>query len=196
VPEPAAEPILSSQPADPVLEEARFSRSARRGLATRRALYERLLACRRLLRAWDLVGKYLTRTKTQLARASDAADLARRLSRLEARLQDFPPLLGQAGQPGYRVLVLARDDQPARAFKALSLAERQALALDWKVSRTMLLAHQQYVRKVVRGLRRQGWLGRAVRAVRVTLNDHPAWALLGTLVAFLILVIVAFVANS
>jgi hypothetical protein len=171
---PAAAPALPSQPADPVLAAARTSREARRGLGTRRALYERLVATRDLLRAWDLAGRYLSRPGRR-PRPTESTDLTRRLLKVDRLLLDFPPLVGPAGQPGYRVVILAREQSVARAFKDLDADAREALALDWKVGRAVLLAHLRFVRDEVRAVRRQGRLKRVLRAASAWVNDHPGW---------------------
>jgi hypothetical protein len=168
----------AAQPADPFVEAASKSRLARRGLGTRRALFERLVVTRALLRAWDQAGRFVARPKRQLVKTGEAAELARRLAKVDRLLLDFPPLIGQAGQPGYRVLMLAREENVARAFRALGPDEREALALDWKAGRAVVLAHRHFVGKVVWAQRRQGRLRRLLRPTRYWVNDHPAWAAL------------------
>jgi hypothetical protein len=185
-PAPAPPPAVLSpppaaKPADPFLEAARKSRVARRGLGTRRALYERLLATRALLRAWDHAGRFVARPSRQLLKTGEGTELARRLTKLDRLLLDFPPLIGQAGQPGYRVVILAREHQVGSAFRALGPDERAALALDWKSGRDVLQAHRRYLGDVVRCQRRQGRWKRLLRPARVWVKDHPAWvaALIG-----------------
>jgi hypothetical protein len=178
---------MSSLPADPILDTARSSPLARRGLGTRRALFERILATRELLRLWDQVGRYLARPKRRLAKPAEEGDLTRRLTRMDRNLLDFPALLGKAGQPGYRVVMLAREEHVADVFKALSLEEREVLALDWRVGRGMLLTHLQFVRKQVRKLRRLPWWQRKLRPIDAWVSDHPTYALLGLLLVVLVM---------
>jgi hypothetical protein len=184
--------VLSALPADPVLEAARSSPEARRGLGTRRALLERLLVTRELMRLWDQVGRYLARPKRRLAKPAEDGDLTRRLTRMDRQLLDFPRLLGQAGQPGYRVVMLAREEHVAEAFKALGPDERETLALDWKIARGVLAAHLQFVRKKVKTLRRLKWWKRLLRPGRVWVNDHPGWALAAVLFAFLFIALSSY----
>jgi hypothetical protein len=183
---PTAPAALPSEPADPFLEAARSSPVARRGLGTRRGLYRRLLVTRTLLRLWDQAGKYVDRPKRRLVRPAEGAELARRLARLDQLLHKFPALLGQAGLPGYRVVMLARDDNVGSQFQSLSLAEREALALDWQAGRAVLRAHRHFVGRVVRRLRRQSWLQRGLRSVRAWLEDHPGWVVMVLVVALLL----------
>jgi hypothetical protein len=177
--------ILASVPADPVLEAARSSPAARRGLGTRRALYERLLATRELVRLWDQAGRYVGKPKRRLARAAEESDLTRRLTRIDQHLLDFPPLLGQAGQPGYRLVMLAREEQVPEAFKRLSPEEREALALDWKTSRSVLATHLRFVRQRVRSLRRLSWCGKLLRPVDAWVNEHQR-LVLGIVLALMV----------
>jgi hypothetical protein len=185
-PASSAPTVAAAPSADPGREAVRAARAARRGLGTRGALYRRLQDTRRMLRAWDQAGKYLARARGRLTRPAEAAELTRRLARLDALLVAFPPLIGDAGQPGYRVVALARDENVVHMFKAMSDTEREALAQDWSLGRAVLLAHQRYVRQLARSVRRQGWLQRALRALQVAINDHPAWILVLVAVAFLL----------
>jgi hypothetical protein len=177
-PAPPAVPV--SRPADPVFETAR-SPEARRGLRTRRHFYERVLLTRRLLRAWDRLGKYAGKPKRKLARPAEENELTRLLERADELLEHFPPLLGQPGQPGYRVLVLAHDDTPVAMFKRLDAEQREALARDWHAGQALLLAHRQFLRQQVKKLRRRGLAARLLYTVQAAVNDHPGWVAVGLL---------------
>jgi hypothetical protein len=144
------------------------------------------------MRLWDQVGRYLARPKRRLAKSAEDGDLTRRLTRMDRQLLDFPRLLGQAGQPGYRVVMLAREEHVAEAFKALGPDERETLALDWKIARGVLAAHLQFVRKKVKTLRRLKWWKRLLRPGRVWVNDHPGWALAAVLFAFLFIALSSY----
>src|SRR5262245_37804309 len=63
------------EPEDPALVAARQSPSAKRGLGTKRALYERIVRTRMLLRFWEKAGRYLGQPKKRLSRPSEARDL-------------------------------------------------------------------------------------------------------------------------
>jgi hypothetical protein len=180
-PAPAASGALKSQPVDPVFELARSSREARRGLGTRRGLYERIVTTRRLLRAWNRVGKYLARAKRRLTRRAEEVELTRLLTRINDLLADFPPLLGEPGKPGYRVVVLAHDDQVVRMLNGLDEPQREALALDWAAGQALLLAHRQFLLQELQRLRRQSLLGRMIRRLEAALHDHPVLACLALL---------------
>jgi hypothetical protein len=175
---PAAVP--TARPVDPVFETAR-SAEARRGLGSRRALLERILTTRRLLRAWERAGKYLGRARRKLVRAAEENELTRMLERIDELLQSFPALLGHPGQPGYRVLALAHDDKPAAMFTNLEAGERDALARDWVAGQALLHAHRQFLRQELKRLRRRGPLERVANHIRAAVNDHPLWVSLALL---------------
>lgn len=162
-----------AEPADPALEAARASPSARRGLGTRRGLYQRIARTRQLLWAWEQAGKCLNDPQRRLARRSEAIELVRQLSTVRLLLQDFPPLLGQAGQPGYLVVALARQQLIAHTFQNLLSSQREALARDWRSGRALLATHRQFLRQELRSLRRKGFLGRCLRTTRAFIADYP-----------------------
>jgi hypothetical protein len=182
--------ILESAPVDPVFETARSSPEARRGLGTKRALYNRIAHTRQLLWAWEQAGKYLSRAKKRLTRPGEETNLVNQLAAIRELLEDFPALLGQAGQPGQHVLAIARQQLIAQTFKMLDLNQREALAKDWLAGRTLLSFHRQFLRQELRSLRKRTWCGLTVRAVRGTLNDHPGYVIIA--VGCLALIIALF----
>jgi hypothetical protein len=179
-PAPPPTAVPTARPVDPVFETAR-SPEARRGLHTRHDFLERVLTTRQLLRAWGRGRKYLARPRRQLTRAAEENELTRILEQIDELLLSFPPLLGQPGQPGYRVLALTHDDAPAAAFKALDAGQRDALALDWLAGQALLMAHRQFLRQQLKKLRRRGPLARLTYAVRAAVHDHPGWVATGVL---------------
>ncbi|HKI35254.1 MAG TPA: hypothetical protein VKA46_25580 [Gemmataceae bacterium] len=193
---PAAPPPAPPQPrpkADPVLEASR-SGVARRGLGTRRAIYHRLAQTRRLMRAWERAGKYFGNPKRKLTRPAEATELINRLKAVREALEDFPPLLGEAGQPGYSVVVLARQQAPVPIFQTLLPGQRETLAQHWKGGRRLLQAHREFLREEIQSVRKRGRLSRALRAVRmVTINDH-AVLVLWDVALTLLLVLLALLA--
>jgi hypothetical protein len=177
---PATPPPAPPKPrpkADPVLEASR-SAAARRGLGTRRALYQRLAHTRRLTRAWERAGKYLGNPKRKLNRPAEATEFINQLKALREALEGFPPLLGEAGQPGYSVVVLARQPTPVPVFQTLLAGQRETLAQHWKGGRQFLQAHREYLRLEIQAVRRRGSLGRALRAARHAINDNAGPVLL------------------
>src|SRR5262245_15642529 len=61
--------IKVGRPADPVFDAAHSSPEARRGLGTRRALYQRTVTTRKLLRLWERAGRYIGKAGRKLGGA-------------------------------------------------------------------------------------------------------------------------------
>jgi hypothetical protein len=99
------------------------------------------------------------------------------LSQVEELVQEFPPIFGRPAQPGYRVAILAQDEDPVREFERMELAEREQLALDWKTSYGFLQTHMQFLRKLIRDRRRQSPLIRWTYPLTGWIEDHPRWFL-------------------
>ena len=185
----SAPPAPVSLPADAVYEAAYVSADARRGLGTIQQVVERVYQTRQLLWAWEQAGKFLNKTKRRLTGASSHLELRKRLEEIGDLLVDFPRILGQPGQPGYRVVAMARLEMTADLFNLLDPPQREALAGDWLAGRVMLLNHRRFLRRELKALRRQNWLSRSIRAIRAALNDHPGWVLLGVCLATIAIVL-------
>jgi len=185
-PPPASIPpelSLPDEPEDPVVRVA-GSPVARRGLGTKRALYYRISRTRQLLRAWIAVGQYVGDAAFILHKRSDAVDLRRQLDLIRELLHGFPPLLGQAGQPGYLVVALARQPMIVQTFLGLLASQREALVRDWQAGLTLLAAHRLVLREEISVQRRRGRAGRMVWTLRASITEYPAlWLFLIVLVA-------------
>jgi hypothetical protein len=167
-------PPEPQEPIDPLVQAAE-SRPARRGLCTRRALYKRVASTRQLIRSWNELGKSVASPKRRLLRSGDIRALQQALETIRTQLRDFPPLLGEAGQPGYLLFSTgALDDAEVQA---LSPDQREALSRDWKAGLKLLSAHCDFLRKQIR--RQRGWSirERVARTVRAALADQPAFVL-------------------
>jgi hypothetical protein len=164
-------------PEDPALEAAR-SAPARRGLGTKRAIYQRISRTRGLIRAWVKVGTYLGNPGYKLTQKNEAIDLVRQLTIIRHHLQDFPPLLGEAGQPGYLVVALARQPEIVKTFQGLSPVHRKAYVGDWKAGLTFLAAYRFFLREELQKLRTQGRAARLLRFLGSLFTDYPGWWLL------------------
>jgi hypothetical protein len=156
------------------------SSPARRGLGTKRALYHRLARTRELLRAWEGAGKYLEDPERRLNRSAEATDLIRQLHTIRRLLAQFPPLLGEVGQPGFYVVTLA--NQPKQmvipTFRMLLSSQRETLARDWRDGCKLLSAHRQFLRQELRALRKTSLGGRIVRVLDTLVRDHSGLVLL------------------
>jgi hypothetical protein len=168
---------------DPVVAAAR-SPAARRGLGTRRGLYRRIVLTRQLLVAWEHVGRYVGDAERRLTRRSEVLDLVQQLSTIRRLLHGFPPLVGQAGQPGYSVVTLARQQQIVQTYQTLLPRQREVLAQHWKAGWTLLDAHRRFLREEVHQLRAKGPLARAFCAVQSAIVNYPGpWLIILGLVA-------------
>jgi hypothetical protein len=172
---------------DPILHAAHSSATARRGLGTKRALYHRIARTRQLLRAWHEAGQFLGHPGRRLAKPVEATDLIHGLIALRTELQSFPPLLGQAGQPGYLVIALARQQVIVPTFQTLLPSQREALARDWRAGLKLLDAHLRFLREELRALRHRGLLGRMARGINALLHNHLGLVLLLVMVLAIVI---------
>jgi hypothetical protein len=104
--------------------------------------------------------------------------LSRHLAAILEMLPGFPPLLGNAGQPGYLVIVLARQPLIIPTFRSLLLAQREKLAEDWRAGHELLVEHRRFLRDELRKLRHKGVVGRWFRAAAAAVTDQPEALLL------------------
>lgn len=191
-PEMDVEPSSSSVPApsppaapvDPVLAAAQKSWRAWKGMWGKAALQQRLIHTRTLLQTWLRLARYVNPGKGPLA-AGQHQNFRGMLARIEILREDLPLLLGEPGQPGYRVSILARDEDPVAAFRQMDAAERLALAQDWKKSAALLQAHAQFLEAELGELYQESRVTRWFRPVRGFLVANAGWVLavlLGSLV--------------
>jgi hypothetical protein len=180
---PAQSPVPAPSPADSV----RSSPAARRGLGTRAGLYRRALGTRRLLHVWDRIGRYLNQPEWRLTKSREAAELIRDLHKVGHLLDAFPPLLGQAGQAGFWVAALARQEMIVPIFRSFGPREREALARDWRDGRVVLTAHRRYLIEELVVWRRASSWARWKRLAAMLAEEHPLfWIVALLLVAVLL----------
>jgi hypothetical protein len=180
-------PAQSPVPAVSLPDSVRSSPVARRGLGTRAGLYRRALGTRRLLRVWDRIGRYLNDPEWRLTKSREAAELIRDLHKVGHLLDAFPPLLGQAGQAGFWVAALARQEMIVPIFRSFGPREREALARDWRDGRLVLTAHRRYLIEELAVWRRASSWGRLKRFAAMTAQEHPlVWIVALLLVAVLL----------
>jgi hypothetical protein len=160
---PEAEPPPPPPPPDPV-SEAACCPAACRGLRSKRALYQRIARTRHLLRLWQHVGRYLADPTRRLTRSSELRDLDEHLAEIVEALEEFPPVLGRAGQPGYLVATL-EDMELKPTFQKLTPDQREGLSRDWEAGLKLLKEHRDLLRKKAQTIkdRRRTPLVRAVR---------------------------------
>lgn len=181
---PVATAPEPAEPVDPVIAAAQESKPARRGLGTKRALYTRVVATRKLLRVWEELGRYVESSKRRLNRSTDGPELERLLRDLTVLLRRFPRLLGAADQPGYHMIGLARQEDVARSASKLDPGQREVLSRDWLAGHKLLTAHRDFLRLEIRAMRKRTWRQRLARAAYAVVTDQPA-------VLFLLLLLLA-----
>jgi hypothetical protein len=162
---------------DPATEAAEQSPAARRGLGTRRGLYARTTRTRKLLGVWARLGKHLGDPSRRPGRA-DRADLTSLLEELSGLLSRFPALMGEAGQPGYHVVLLTQQERAAARVQGMDAGQRESLARDWESGRRLLTAYRDFLRAEYRAMRRRGWRERFWRAAYDAVTDVPVAVLL------------------
>jgi hypothetical protein len=173
---PTNAPTPRAEPRDAVVDAAQRSPASLRGLASKRALFRRVARTRQLLRLWGQVGQSLENPDRRLARA-EAIGLLGFLEEIQDVLDDFPPPLGEAGQPGYLVVTLADMENARSHVQNLSVSQRESLARDWKSGMKFLAAHRDFLRREVHSMRRRGPASRFLRVVRAILNEPPTAAI-------------------
>jgi hypothetical protein len=172
-------------PVEPIVEVVPPPRS----LEAKRELYQRIVQTRRLSELWNQAGKYLVQPKRRLSRLAEVNDLLRVLMDIREKLRSFPPLLGEAGQPGYQVLALVQLTS-VQMFQTLEPSQREAVSSDWQAAKQVLDAHRDYLRQEARALRKRNLFQRLGRAVRNTIVEEPGRVLIGLGVLALILAII------
>src|SRR5262249_4775257 len=135
-------------------------------------LYGRIVLTRTLIRTWTRVGKYLASPKRRLNRPSEATDLIHLLDEIQDLLRGFPPLMGEAGQPGYLVVTLSQL-VILPTFQTMYLKARRALSDDWKRGLKLLTAHRDFLRQEIRLMRRRAFTARMVRMFQSLPTDWP-----------------------
>jgi hypothetical protein len=196
VPAPSPVPVTAQTPlpATSVLDNVHSSPAARRGLATRAGLYRRALGTRRLLYVWDRIGRYLNQPEWRLTKSKEAAELIRDLHKVGRMLEAFPPLLGEAGQAGFWVAALARQEMIVPIFRSFGPREREALARDWRDGRQVLTADRRYLIAELVLRRRASLWTRLKRFAAMTAQEHPlVWIVALLVVAVLMTYTLALV---
>jgi hypothetical protein len=185
IPEPAPEllpiPVAEEKPTPAVLPGPVW----RESFATRRALLERISQTRRLLRAWQEAGRFLGQPQQRLTRRHDALHLVRQLGLIRKLLHGLPPLLGQAGQPGYLVIALGRQPLILQTFLTLLPSQREALARDWQMGQDLLAHYRRFLKHELMRLRQRTRTARAANAVSCYCGRHIALGLMAVLLVTL-----------
>lgn len=169
----ASQPASKPSPATPLSMPEELE-----AVHTRRELYFRIARTRQIQHLWGRVGKYLDNPNRRLTRPSEATELIEHMQALPVLIQSFPSRLGLAGQPGYLVLALARQQLIVPTLQTLLHSQRIALARDWEAGQKFLVEQYKLLRGQSRLLRRRTPRDHAVRLTRSLLNNHPGLVVL------------------
>ncbi len=178
------------RPIEPSLaiQLAEESEEATTNLGTIEAIIERVEFTRRLLYAWEKVGKLL-RASTKKASPKECEQFAKRLQTIDEIMQHYPAFLGQPGEPGYRIVVQARLKIPLASVRNMTADQRDAFLFDWNDGYQVLLMHRKYLRRLFKSMRHRTAVGLVLHAVRAFVNDHPRLTLAGAALVVLLAVI-------
>jgi hypothetical protein len=146
--------------------------------ANRRAIYHRLARVRRLLRAWRGFEQHLSDPAWRVARPGDAVSLTTCCAELATLARSLPEGVGNAGEPGYLVMALARQQVVVPTFQALLPSQREALARDWSAGLDQLHRQLAALRRATRTLRKKSPFRRTATHILTFLSHHPSFILL------------------
>jgi hypothetical protein len=166
----------SGEVKDPILTAAEKSWRIFKGMWSRAILQKRLGVTRALLRSWSQLGRFVA-ASNQPPPPAQRKPFRGLLERVDRLREDLPALLGEPGQPGYRVAILAQDEDPVQAFEAMGPDERLLLAHDWKIGTALLRSHIRFLETELSEVHREGFLGVWLRPVRTFVHVRAAWVL-------------------
>jgi hypothetical protein len=172
-------PILRVIDPDLMRDLAEESDEATSHLATLEAVIERVEHTRRVLHAWDQLGKLLKKGPAKKVSVKEGELFQTRLDKVGQALRHYPPFLGQPGKPGYRVVVQARLKVPLAMVRGMTDDQREDLLFDWEGGRQVLLTHRKYLHRLFKSMRHRTTLGLVWHAARALVNDHPLLTLAG-----------------
>jgi len=165
---------------DPVLarELAEESDEATSSLGTLEAVILRVETTRRLLQAWEKIGKLL-KAPSKRTSAKESEQFAKRLVAIADVMQDYPAFVGHPGKPGYRVVVHARLKLPLSIVWAMTPEQRDELLFDWQAGYQVMLVHRKFLRRLFKSMRNRTTIESILHAVRAAVNDYPRLTLIG-----------------
>ncbi|MCI0701374.1 MAG: hypothetical protein L0241_09870, partial [Planctomycetia bacterium] len=155
---------------------------------SRRAIYRRLAAIRKALRAWEKLRPALANPTEPLATPISVLLFLQAVAESREALPGVAKVIGLPGSPGGVVAGLMRMPLVLSTLRTLLPAQRRVVALDWRRGYEALSGERARLRELARTTRpqRHGKAGRLVRAIERT----PEWILLvlGVLVLLIALV--------
>jgi hypothetical protein len=133
---------------------------------------------RRLLRAWRGLEQHLGDAAWRVSRPGDAISLMTRCAELATQARTLPEGVGNAGEPGYLVMALARQQVVVPTFQSLLPGQREALARDWSTGLDQLHRQLAALRAATRTLRKKSPFRKRATHILTFLSLHPSFVLL------------------
>lgn len=189
---PDPEVVLSLEDEKPAVEEPPLELALlteKENREHRRQLYGQLVQVRRVLRAWEQLRPYFADPQHPADRRADTLALTEALIALRQALSAENQLVGQPGEPGHRVVLLARQQMSIQTFRALLPSQRIALAEDWEAGRLRLRKHAYLLREEARSSLVKGWGRRVLRPLGRRLVQAPEWSLVVLAVVALVIAV-------
>jgi hypothetical protein len=144
---------------------------------SRRAVYRKLAALRRALRAWEHLRPVFGTPTEMLATPVAVLLCVRSLAEARAVLPDVARVIRGPGAPGGTVAALVRLPHALHAVRALLPTQRQAVARDWQRGYEALLRERTRLRELALAARpRRARAGALIHFWR-ELNRTPEWVL-------------------
>ena len=152
--------------------------------ATRRDLFARLAAVRRLVAAWQKLKPVLGDPRETLSRPAPAVVFLEAVAEVRPALEPLRDVVGGPGKPGAAVAALLAQPLLLPTFRLLLPDQRRAVAIDWRRAEAALAREYTRLRELVRS-------GRPVRRRSRGAFRHLRWLARVPEIALVLLVIVA-----
>jgi hypothetical protein len=152
---------------------------------SRRAVYRRLAALRRAMRAWENLRPVFGNPTESLATPVAVLLFVQALAEARAALPGVANVIRAPGTPGGTVAALVRLPHAIHAVRVLVPSQRQAVALDWRRGYEALRRERVRLRELAFVARPRRRTGAAVRFLR-ELSRTPEWCLLVLALAALV----------
>jgi len=144
---------------------------------TKSALYARIAQVRRLCLHWEQAGVYLNDSNRVLRRPAEATELIQHMNAIREIAWRTPKLVGQAGQAGYLVLALARQQMVVPTLQTLLPSQREALARDWRAGQERLREERHQLKREVHDFRKRSKWRHGLRLLAASLVRNPGLVL-------------------
>jgi hypothetical protein len=175
--EPHEQEVLPLEPAPPPPTPGR-ARGTSPGPISRRAVYRKLAALRRALRAWERLRPVFGTPAEALATPVAVLLCVRALAEARAALPGVAQVIRGPRSPGGTVAALVRLPHALHAVRVLLPTQRQAVALDWRRGYDALLRERTRLRELAFAARPRRKRTSAIARLCGELRQTPEWVLL------------------